>query len=721
MAGLAIKIGGDTRGFSSALNTARNLALRNSTEIATTFTGAAAKIDGAFAKTALNIGQQFGKQISAAAMPSLATLALGVAGFEALKFAIGATADAAKAGQERLEELLKIGAKAKDLGVGTTFFQGLTGQAKELGTEASKLTAMLDQAREAATQRIAEGKDELVSSAIEKRLQQNVAAGNLPQSALDRYTAAGDQEQRIRAILDLVEELQRAGKQLAAFDLGRTFFGADFEQQLRNGVNIVGAMRTALDGMKTAGGSRIIPPEEIETARQINEQLERARAIMADGLRPIQEDMAQWQLTQAAGYANLVELTAQWVAGLGSVYARLQDVGNYIEKLGNASIWGKIYDLANGIGLGGMNGVVDLTDEDRRKAREAKEGTVPLPAITVPRDRSRSLPSLSVPKAKAPKTAETTEKSQVETYINGLERSTAALKAEFDALGKSNVERLQAINLAKAEELAKQNNIKLSEQEIARIKETSKATAEYKDQLEDARDKQEFLRSTGTSVLQGIASDFRNGVTGGQAFLNVLDRIASKLLDMEINNLIDAAFGKAGTGGGGSLTSLFSGGLGSLFGGGATSNFAGHAADAVGPFLPASVHHTGGIVGLDGLSRRKLPASIVNTAPRFHSGLTGREFPAVLEAGERVLTERMARSTTQTIAGLTAATAGAPGGGKPELHIHAADRTEVQQSQGPQGIRTDVFLDKKVAAALTGGPNTRSALKQISGARLVGK
>jgi hypothetical protein len=63
MAGLAIKIGGDTSGFSSALTTARNLALRNSTEIATTFTGAATKIDGAFAKTALNIGQQFGKQI----------------------------------------------------------------------------------------------------------------------------------------------------------------------------------------------------------------------------------------------------------------------------------------------------------------------------------------------------------------------------------------------------------------------------------------------------------------------------------------------------------------------------------------------------------------------------------------------------------------------------------------------------------------------------------
>lgn len=58
---------------------------------------------------------------------------------------------------------------------------------------------------------------------------------------------------------------------------------------------------------------------------------------------------------------------------------------------------------------------------------------------------------------------------------------------------------------------------------------------------------------------------------------------------------------------------------------------------------------------------------------------------------------------------------------KSELHIHGgAAKTEAQTSNGPMGPRTDVWLDKNVAAMLLSGPNTREALKKLTGSRMVG-
>ncbi len=169
---------------------------------------------------------------------------------------------------EKMEEVAKIGVQAQAAGVGTTFFQGWTKQARELNAETSDLVAMLARARAAATESIStadnsEAGNARSSSAGRSRIQQNVLAGNLGQADLDRYTGAADQEARIRVVLDLVEQLRQKGAQLAAFDLAKTFFGDEFEQRLRDGVDVIGRMREALDGMQVAGGERILTQAEI--------------------------------------------------------------------------------------------------------------------------------------------------------------------------------------------------------------------------------------------------------------------------------------------------------------------------------------------------------------------------------------------------------------------------------------------------------------------------
>src|SRR4051812_42710148 len=118
---------------------AKDVAVRHSTDIANAFLGSAGKIDKAFVSLANGSGMT-----ALARIPAMAkAAAIGFAGFEAVKFALDATDQAAKAAMERLDGLVKIATQARGAGVGTSFLQAWTGQAKELRTEVSTLEGML--------------------------------------------------------------------------------------------------------------------------------------------------------------------------------------------------------------------------------------------------------------------------------------------------------------------------------------------------------------------------------------------------------------------------------------------------------------------------------------------------------------------------------------------------------------------------------------------------
>jgi lambda family phage tail tape measure protein len=129
----------------------------------------------------------------------------------------------------------------------------------------------------------------------------------------------------------------------------------------------------------------------------------------------------------------------------------------------------------------------------------------------------------------------------------------------------------------------------------------------------------------GRSVISGMVSDLRNGASGADMFRNALDKIASKLLDMALNDLFGKAFGNNAQGlfgGGGFFSSLFSGfgrggtpsissGTGGLY---ATGGYTG----AGGKYDPAGIVHRGeyvfsaasvnrlGVGYLDGMHRSSL-------------------------------------------------------------------------------------------------------------------
>ncbi len=118
-----------------------------------------------------------------------------------------------------------------------------------------------------------------------------------------------------------------------------------------------------------------------------------------------------------------------------------------------------------------------------------------------------------------------------------------------------------------------------------------------------------------TNVMQQFgqvaSSAFANAIVDGEKFSDVLEALARDLEKMALNAFFQQIFGAligspttAGSEGGGLLGFLF---------------------------------HAGGVVGRTGVQKRHVPAALFDHAPRLHKGLRAGEFPAILEAGEKVI------------------------------------------------------------------------------------
>lgn len=160
--------------------------------------------------------------------------------------------------------------------------------------------------------------------------------------------------------------------------------------------------------------------------------------------------------------------------------------------------------------------------------------------------------------------------------------------------------------------------------------------------------------------LEGNKKAFKNfwkemADTALQAALDPVWKAVSKM----ISNAISSMLGGGGIGSGGSSGGGFFGFLGGLFGGGGKTS--------------SAIFHSGGIVGGSSVSR-SVSSSLFVGAPRFHSGLTSGEFPAILQQGEHVLTAAQAGRTAATVQGLADAVGATRAGQAPnvEQHFHIA-------------------------------------------------
>ncbi|MGU3418532.1 hypothetical protein [Methylobacterium sp. D54C] len=471
----------------------------------------------------------------AAQVPSLNTLLAAFLGFEAAKLVFDSVAASIDAAREHIEAYVRIGREAERVGVGTDFFQRATLNAEKLGLETRQVVAALERAREAASVRIGEGEHGANGSAFDRRLEQNVRAGNLGRADREAYDGAGDQEARIRVVLGLIDKLRADQRDLAAFDLAGAFFGGDFERRLRDGVDMTKALRETLDSTATTvAGVRIVGADEVERAAQLDARAKDIADTFATALAPLQRDFSNAVLDTYSAFLDVERVIARVVTIAMDLYNQVKGIVGQVRGL-VASIpgIGKIVTAGNPVSflteLGRATGAVEP---------EAQGPPAPLTVRVRPHgpDRSAALPALTPHRARGGGGEARESLDAVETLINQLEKARDTAKAELDNVGKTNVEREKAVALAKAEAAAREDvkrgrraDPNLDADERARVLGAAEAMQRFRDRTEDA---QQQLRQT-AEAARGFADAVSNGladaIVNGRSFSSVLSDIAKQI------------------------------------------------------------------------------------------------------------------------------------------------------------------------------------------------
>lgn len=266
--------------------------------------------------------------------------------------------------------------------------------------------------------------------------------------------------------------------------------------------------------------------------------------------------------------------------------------------------------------------------------------------------------------------------AQLEQRLIGVDTYTSEYeKTNFDLTN-------QAINAG----------IPLTPEKIAYIDQAAQSTARYKEETEKLTDSFNSAKSITGSFFQDLRQDLWDGVSAWQAFgnaaLNVLDNILSKMLDIGVDYLFDAV-GAAGTSGGKEKFSWSSvaSSIGSWFSG-----------------TPAPAANGGAFT------------NGVYNSPTLFKFANGGQFGVMGEAGpEAVMPLRRGPDGSLGVQ--------ADGVGKDvvvNVYNNSNAQASVNQRQTSQGTEIDVMIDQLVAEKMSQpGTSSNTALTAFNNRRLI--
>lgn len=230
-----------------------------------------------------------------------------------------------------------------------------------------------------------------------------------------------------------------------------------------------------------------------------------------------------------------------------------------------------------------------------------------------------------------------------------IQERVSALQAEAQALSGINplaaVYQMQINKARIARELlaaAEKAGVALTPQVRENINALADSYAKAEDTVNKLRAAQEAQQQAAEDaaafqkdLFGGFIRDMMEGKSAAEALAGALQKVADRLL----NDVLDAIFQVKGAGGPlGFLSGLFGGG-GGLF----------PAAPIGGGPLLSGLYHSGGTAGQP-TQRRAVHPGVFANAPRYHeggiAGLKPGEVPAILQHGERVLTEAQQRQAS---------------------------------------------------------------------------
>lgn len=600
-------------------------------------------------------------------------------------------------GAERIKELNDLAAGAGKVGVSTDFFQRQTEAAQALKVATDDVTKSLEKFKEVSTEKLG-------GSAFQQRLDQLKEFGNFENNpGVDAFKNASTTEERFKAAVRLITTAADQGERLAAIDLAEKFLPPAMLERLRANSDFLKEMQATAEKVEPA---KIVDPEEIGRALDLQNRLEAAKKTISDFLKPL-DLMTQAGVNFQAVWVNIVELVAKVAAGVNAIYNWFAQLPTLMAQLGNA---GWIKTVVDWMDRRGWNSrpedfgiktietdsvpVTDLNSPDRFKTSEVTEARRQLAGLLydanavqkamtdattvaygVVKDKSKSKADEDDPEKKA---------GEFERLARSIERATAAQEADAQTVGLGAAAHASLRIEMRLREAATQDGMALDEAAAERIKKLADRAGEAAAALAKARIASDigferrslFLSDGDVAIAQKLRTLYGDDIPAALAS----SEAASLRLNAALKEVRDVgvefvqgfgrdfrqelangahgwdAFAKAGLNALGRLADkladmaaqqlflkAFGGLFGSLIPGGVP--LAGGAPIGQGGI---GHMHAGGVGEAEASFRRAIDPTLFAFAPRFHNGRLpwnpSFEMPAIIRQDEGVFTQGQMRA-----------------------------------------------------------------------------
>ncbi len=441
-------------------------------------------------------------------------------------------------------ELADLKAEAARAGIGVEDFQALESAASESRVKIDALTDGIKELQLRADEFISTGK----GSAAE-------AFERLGFSADELKAKLKDPSELFLEIIGRLQRLDKAAQIRVSDEIFGGTGGEQFVQLLERGET---SIRSSMQAAREAG--YVLDKELVDRAAALDRQFDQITRTVGSNLKSA-------IINAASGF--------EWFI---SEYRRARELANPENLLPPAERARRQQERDRANAMSRLR--ESLESGEKTQPIFTRDDLKPLPASPTPADKDRNKTLDAIRR----------EKEAITALIGELEE-------ELRLVGASEVQQQIAASLRKA-------GAQATDEQRAKITELVTAIEEERASVEQLETAMAELKGGARDVLGGMIADLRAGKSGAEVLLKTFDRIASKLIDIALDSLVENAFGAPGQAASGGVFGI----VGRLFG------FAegGYTGDG-GKREPAGIVHRGEyVINADATGRNRALLEAIN-------------------------------------------------------------------------------------------------------------
>ncbi|MET4242742.1 hypothetical protein [Bradyrhizobium sp. RT10b] len=454
--------------------------------------------------------------------------------------------------REQMQQMVEIADKAQNMGVSPAFLQAFTSEARKLKVEAGELESALDHAFNATKERspidvgewsVGEEKITGVEKALRVYNETLAKTAGQQLQGLVLFRDAQTQEDKVKAVLAAMIQLDQIGQHAASLDLGEKMFGAQIVDRMRQGKTSAESMLATIREA-SANSDGIFSNALVERAKEVDDQLKIAHQRLSTALKPSWDDLASVMMDIKGAWADVVGYIAK-AAELSNKLPRIPGMpASSTDLAAKQDALAQVNARLNGTG-GGLLGSVNLPALSIPGIGQVYGGTTA--ALEAHRDRlQKEIAALATGDQYGPpaptrtrgtgpaptKISTGSNADKLDTAADGIEKRTAALQAEAAGLDLSTAARERNKIAAQLQVVAMQANAAagkgegvVTAEQRQRIQEVTEAYGKATEAIEKATVAQSIRRGRQTSLLDPQDVQIANELKG--LYPNVSDALNS--------------------------------------------------------------------------------------------------------------------------------------------------------------------------------------------------